>query len=332
MSAPKRRHLASSSSSSSLSSGNQPVSATAFDNLRSGIKNCRRILVVIGAGVSTSSGVPDFRSPGGIYQQASSLLLVDDPEEVFHISQFVYDPKPFFSLLKRFLVAIQDANPTPTHKFLALLETKGILTRIISMNIDGLEKKAGLSQVLFCHGTLETAACLKCHREFSNSDYFPAILAEKLPLCPNCTQSSKKKSVESEDDEADPVLKPNIKFFGEKLAEDIQQQILSDVKSADLLLVVGTQLQTQPISSIPSLVPASALKILINRHPLPFFEGCFDYELLGECDLVSNFLWSMFDPEVSIPTIPTIVQDKKFPFRFSFTSFHSKVVNSFVTI
>ncbi|KAG5929155.1 hypothetical protein E4U42_006979 [Claviceps africana] len=153
------------------------------------LARCNNIIVITGAGISTSLGIPDFRSKGtGLYSKLEHLGL-SDPQEVFDIDVFKQDPTIFYSVAKDIIPATD--RYTPTHKFIAMLHQRGKLLTNYSQNIDNLEVKAGLpkGKLIQCHGSFGTASCVQCGYRMDGQAIFPDIRAGKIPRCPRCIQS-----------------------------------------------------------------------------------------------------------------------------------------------
>uniref|UniRef100_A0A1B0GRF7 Sirtuin 3 n=1 Tax=Mus musculus TaxID=10090 RepID=A0A1B0GRF7_MOUSE len=181
---------------------------------------------MVGAGISTPSGIPDFRSPGsGLY---SNLQQYDIPypEAIFELGFFFHNPKPFFMLAKELYPG--HYRPNVTHYFLRLLHDKELLLRLYTQNIDGLERASGIpaSKLVEAHGTFVTATCTVCRRSFPGEDIWADVMADRVPRCPVCTG----------------VVKPDIVFFGEQLPARFLLH-MADFALADLLLILGTSLE-----------------------------------------------------------------------------------------
>jgi len=212
-------------------------------------------MVLTGAGVSVSCGIPDFRSRNGIYKRLHVEYGMAQPEDMFDIEYFNFNPQPFFSFVKELFPG--NFTPSPSHYFIRLLEEKGKLLRNYTQNIDTLESVAGISRVFQCHGSFNTATCRKCGHKvpgdsiredvfadvfFSSFVLVPFLLnvfTQRIPMCPLCAEASEEKArqqqrkrknhfdrdeneEEEDDDDPDddaplPVLKPDIVFFGQAL-------------------------------------------------------------------------------------------------------------------
>ncbi|XP_007426584.1 NAD-dependent protein deacetylase sirtuin-3, mitochondrial isoform X2 [Python bivittatus] len=189
-------------------------------------KECHRIVVMAGAGLSTPSGIPDFRSPGsGLYNNLQQYNI-PYPEAIFELSYFFQNPKPFFRLAKELYPG--NYRPNYAHYFLRLLFDKGLLLRLYTQNIDGLERVAGIppDKLVEAHGTFASATCTVCRRSYSGEDFRGDVMTDKIPKCPVCTG----------------VVKPDIIFFGEELPHRFFLY-MTDFPMADLLFIIGTSLE-----------------------------------------------------------------------------------------
>ncbi|XP_067399753.1 NAD-dependent protein deacetylase sirtuin-3, mitochondrial isoform X1 [Emydura macquarii macquarii] len=235
-------------------------------------KECHRVVVMAGAGISTPSGIPDFRSPGsGLY---SNLQQYDIPypEAIFELAYFFHNPKPFFTLAKELYPG--NYRPNYSHYFLRLLHDKGLLLRLYTQNIDGLERVAGIppDKLVEAHGTFATATCTVCQRSYPGEDFRGDVMADKIPHCPVCTG----------------LIKPDIVFFGEELPHRFFLYV-TDFPMADVLFIIGTSLEVHPFASLADAVRSSIPRVLINRDlvgPFAWQPQYSDVALLG--DVVSG--------------------------------------------
>jgi len=265
------------------------------------LQSARNILVLPGAGVSTSLGIPDFRSSQGFYSKVKHLGL-DDPQDVFNMDIFMQDPSIFYNIAH--MVLPPDNIYSPLHSFIKMLQDKGKLLRNYTQNIDNLESNAGIEadKLVQCHGSFATASCITCHWQLPGSHIFENIRKRELPLCPYCYQKRREyfptmTSKENEESQLDRsfssapvsksygVLKPDITFFGEALPSKFHKTIRKDITKCDLLICIGTSLKVAPVSEIVNMIPANVPQILINRDPVKHAE--FDLNLLGYCDDVA---------------------------------------------
>ncbi|XP_076445530.1 uncharacterized protein LOC143283233 isoform X2 [Babylonia areolata] len=241
------------------------------------LKKCQNIIVLTGAGVSVSCGIPDFRSQNGIYARlAEDFPDLPNPQSMFDINYFKSDQRPFFKFAKEIYPG--QFEPSPCHKFIRLLETHGKLLRNYTQNIDTLEKVAGVERAIECHGSFATATCMVCKYKVDKEAIRKDIFDQVIPRCPQCGP-----------DVEGAVMKPDIVFFGESLPDEFHRQMRSDKDVCDLLIVIGSSLKVRPVSRIPSSLPANVPQIIINREPL-HKQYTFDVELLGNCDDVISEL------------------------------------------
>ncbi|KAF9219745.1 SIR2-domain-containing protein [Gyrodon lividus] len=272
------------------------------------IANSKRIVILTGAGISVSCGIPDFRSRNGLYATLKERgeYDLDDPQQMFDIHYFKENPTVFYS----FASQIYPSNfiPSPCHRFIKLLEDKDKLLRNYTQNIDTLETLAGISRVLQCHGSFKTATCLQCRTKVPGIAIERQILEQRVPYCKACLEAhratearkgkptkkkgKRKNEWEEDSDENDDlpvgVMKPDITFFGEKLTDDYDQALLADREKVDLLLVIGTSLKVSPVSETLSHLPHSVPQILINKTPIRHINP--DIVLLGNADDIVQHL------------------------------------------
>ncbi|KAL4750032.1 NAD-dependent protein deacetylase hst2-2 [Aspergillus terricola var. indicus] len=229
-----------------------------------------RIVVLVGAGLSTSSGLADFRTPGtGLYAKLQPLQL-PYPEALFHISYFKHTPEPFYAIARA--RHPRNTKPVVGHAFLALLEKKGVLGFVFTQNIDSLELDAGVSRerVLNVHGDWNDQHCIKCRSPYPADRMRKAFLTGEVPICAQANRGG--------------IVKPDIVMFGGSLPDSFDSREEEMLSSADLLLVIGTSLKVAPCSEIPRRVPSHVPRVLVNRGlvgNLGTREG--DICLLGDC-------------------------------------------------
>ncbi|KAJ8250430.1 hypothetical protein COCON_G00223520 [Conger conger] len=235
----------------------------------------KRILVLTGAGVSVSCGIPDFRSRDGIYARlAKDFPDLPDPQAMFDIEYFRRDPRPFFKFAKEIYPG--QFQPSPCHKFISMLDKEEKLLRNYTQNIDTLEQVAGVRRIIQCHGSFATASCLICKYKVDCEAIRADIFNQVVPHCPRCP------------DFPLAIMKPDIVFFGENLPEQFHRAMKRDKDEVDLLIVIGSSLKVRPVALIPSSIPHEVPQILINREQLSHLN--FDVELLGDCDVIINEL------------------------------------------
>ncbi len=207
----------------------------------------RSAIALTGAGISTPSGIPDFRSPGsGLWRHA-------DPYEVASLTAFRYNPLKFFEWIHPLARLMVEAEPNPAHRALATLEARGLLQGVITQNIDGLQQRAGSKNVLEVHGNLRTATCISCYRRHPTGGFLRKFLETgDPPRCPSCGG----------------VLKPDAVLFGEQLPFKVVRQAERWVEEADLLVVAGSSLEVTPVALLPlRALDAGADLIIVNQTP-----------------------------------------------------------------
>lgn len=276
-----------------------------IDDVAQLLQQSKNVMVITGAGISTSLGIPDFRSKNtGFYTKLLNAGIYE-PEEVFDIEQFDEDPSVFYKLAHGILP--DETRYSPTHAFIRLLQDKGKLQTNYTQNIDNLEERAGIdpARLIQCHGSFATASCRKCKHQVKGTEIFPYIRAQQVAICKQCTaalaaaappQKKKKKAKHNFDTDSDDnseddniptagVMKPDITFFGEQLPNTFFDRLAeTDAKSVDLVLVIGTSLKVAPVSEIPNYLPHHVPHVYISREPIEHVN--FDVQLLGQCDEV----------------------------------------------
>ena len=211
------------------------------------LQSARYAVALTGAGISTPSGIPDFRSAG------SGLWAHSDPMYVCSIDTFRRRPQVFFDWLRPLLGAIRQAAPNPAHHALASLEAQGLLGAIITQNIDDMHGRAGSRHVLEVHGSLRDAACVRCHALVPTESFVAKFLADgEIPQCPSCQG----------------MLKPNIVLYGEMLPETVFTQAREAAERCDVMIVAGSSLEVTPASELPRTASwHGAHIIVVNRDP-----------------------------------------------------------------
>lgn len=250
----------------------QALKARTLDALAQYIREgkAKKIVVMTGAGISTSAGIPDFRSPDtGLYANLARLNL-PYAEAVFDISYFRNNPDPFYTLAQELYPG--KFRPTITHSFIALLEKKGLLLKLFTQNIDCLEREAGVSdgKIIEAHGSFAKQSCIDCKSPYPADRMHEAISSKTVPNClePSC----------------DGLVKPDIVFFGEQLpAAFFENRSLP--AEADLCIVMGTSLSVHPFASLPMLCRYGTPRLLINSERVgDMGERADDVLLLEDCD------------------------------------------------
>lgn len=197
-----------------------------------------------GAGVSTESGIPDFRSVDGLYNQKYKY----PPETIISHSFFMRNPSEFYQFYKDKMLYL-DARPNVVHKKLALLEQKGRLKAVVTQNIDGLHQMAGSKEVLELHGSVHRNYCMSC-RKFFSLEYI--ALAKDVPIC----------------DECGGMVKPDVVLYEEGLDQAVLSKTVEYISKADMLIIGGTSLAVYPAAGLIDYFKGSCLAV-INMAPTP---------------------------------------------------------------
>lgn len=207
------------------------------------INSANHIVFFGGAGVSTESGIPDFRSKDGLYKLKSKYGR--PYEEMLSHDYFYEDTETFYKFYKEFMIT--DAKPNKAHYFLAKLDKKKDLT-IITQNIDGLHQIAGSTKVIELHGSIHRNYCTKCGRFYSLKEMLSLGV---IPLCPHCKG----------------VIKPDVTLYQEMLNEDALENAINALRKADLLIVAGTSLKVYPANGLINYYQGNRI-VVINKEPL----------------------------------------------------------------
>lgn len=211
------------------------------------IRSSKTGVVLTGAGISTPSGIPDFRSTD------SGLWAKFDPFEVASLTAFRYAPEKFFDWLRPLAAGMFTAQPNPAHEGLARLQAAGYLQAVITQNIDGLHQRAGSTAVLEVHGSMGSLTCGSCYRKFPAAGYIEPYLEDgSIPHCPDCSH----------------ILKPDVVLFGEQLPIHTWLKAQEVSRQCDLMIVAGSSLEVLPVAGLPMrALENGAHLILINQSP-----------------------------------------------------------------
>jgi NAD-dependent deacetylase len=218
------------------------------DALAALVRKRQPCVVLTGAGISTESGIPDFRSPTGIWAEY-------DPMEYATIGAFRRDPVKVWEFYALRFRVLTTAEPNAGHLALAELERRGLVEAVVTQNIDGLHARAGSQDVIEVHGSIRTASCLECGERVPLEDVVAALEHAPAPPCPACGS----------------ILKPDVVMFGELLPVDAIDRATELARRAGLLLVVGSSLEVYPVAGLPEeTVAAGGAVAIVNRGPTPF--------------------------------------------------------------
>ncbi|MER3408660.1 MAG: iron dicitrate transport regulator FecR [Thermoleophilia bacterium] len=216
--------------------------------LAEAIREHAPVLVLTGAGVSTESGIPDFRSPTGIWARY-------DPMEYATIDVFRRDPVKVWDFYAKRLEILKAARPGAAHLALAALERAGYVEAIVTQNVDRLHELAGSRRVIEVHGSIRTSSCLGCGERVPLAQVVPLVEEHGAPPCPRCGR----------------ILKPDVVMFGELMPEREIDEAFALARRARLLLVVGSSLEVYPVASLPEeTLAGGGILAIVNRGPTPY--------------------------------------------------------------
>jgi NAD-dependent deacetylase len=205
----------------------------------------RPCVVLTGAGVSTESGIPDFRSPAGIWAEF-------DPLEYASLDAFRADPGKVWRFYAPRFSMLTEAEPNAAHVAIAELERRGFVRAVITQNIDLLHERAGSRDVIEVHGSIRTSSCLSCRTAYPLAEVAAQLETRDAPVCPQCGA----------------VLKPDVVFFGEMLPEGAIDRAYALAGEAGLLLVVGSALEVWPVAELPLVTRRAGGSVaIVNRGP-----------------------------------------------------------------
>ncbi|MDH4213539.1 MAG: NAD-dependent deacylase [Candidatus Thorarchaeota archaeon] len=212
-----------------------------IERARDLISKAKRISALTGAGISVDSGIPDFRSEGGLWKRF-------DPHEYATLDSFMGNPTKFWTMGRELAETIIKAEPNAAHLALAKLEDLGKLSGIITLNIDNLHQLAGNKRVIELHGNYLRAYCIECKMEYFGKEVHQRVAQGEIP--PKC-------------DKCGGVLKSEATLFGEPLPEEPMEDAISLCRDIDLLLVIGTSLTVYPAAFLPQLAKNSGAEVIL---------------------------------------------------------------------
>ena len=223
------------------------ASVAAIEDAAELLRKAKHIVVLTGAGISSPSGIPDFRSEG------SGLWSRDEPMEVASLTAFRTSPERFFNWFRPLAGQIFHANPNPAHTALAELENSGRELLIATQNIDGLHQKAGSIRVVEMHGTLHTLSCTECFKQFESGPFLEQYIHDGIiPKCLSCNG----------------ILKPDVILFGEQLPQLAWLESQRAARGCDVMLVAGSSLEVLPVAGLPmQALDRGAHLIVVNQTP-----------------------------------------------------------------
>lgn len=241
------------------------------------MREAQRVVVFTGAGISTESGIPDFRSPGGVwsrYNQDDLTYQRFRSHEKYRKLYWEYDQARY--------PAMRDASPNPAHEAVVELEQSGRLLALITQNIDGLHQKAGTSpdKIYELHGTVKEVVCLDCHRRWPREKITDAMEREgiEVPYCKYCGGPLKCATI----------------AFGQSLPARVLESSVDHARECDLFLTIGSSLVVQPAATLPlEAKRAGANLILVNLSPTPY-DDFMDIILIGKAGEIMQALMEEF--------------------------------------
>ncbi|NHZ72254.1 MAG: NAD-dependent protein deacylase [Aquificales bacterium] len=243
------------------------------------LKDAKSVVALTGAGVSTGSGIPDFRSPeSGLWDDA-------DPMEVATIIAFKRNPQAFFNWIRPLIARIMTAQPNPAHMALAQMEKYGPLQGIITQNIDVLHTKAGSQTIYEVHGHMREATCMHCLETFQSTAILGHYLENgDIPRCPDCNG----------------VLKPNVILFGEILPITIMNRAKRLTQECDVMIVAGSSLEVAPAGDLPMLAKYSGAQVIIINYGKTHLDYLADVVIHADVAEVLPQLAAIFMPKKTV--------------------------------
>ncbi|MBU4193688.1 MAG: NAD-dependent deacylase [Actinobacteria bacterium] len=210
-----------------------------FEHVARLIESAGSVVALAGAGISVESGIPDFRSPGGLWTRF-------DPSIYATFESFMNNPTKFWEMAEELNPLLEGAEPNPAHMALVELERLGKCDVVITQNIDNLHQRAGSSDVLELHGTFHTGTCLKCGTRLTYEEIKQAAAGRVVPVCKSCGGS----------------IKPDVVLFGEPLNAAVLQRAVELATECDLMIVVGSGLEVFPAASLPNYAKRGNAKLV----------------------------------------------------------------------
>jgi len=229
------------------------------------IRQSSDVVVLTGAGISTPSGIPDFRSTD------SGLWTKYDPFEVASLSAFRYQPERFFKWMHPLALKMFEAEPNDAHIGLARLEHEGFLNLIITQNIDNLHQRAGSNNVIEIHGSMKSLSCVSCFSQYYSDDFIePYLHYGSIPHCPSCHN----------------ILKPDVILIGEQLPVSAWQKAYQASMECDLMIIAGSSLEVVPVANLPMSVVDKGAQLIVINHSETYINTRADLVFLQDVALI----------------------------------------------
>jgi NAD-dependent deacetylase len=215
------------------------------------LRAAKKAIALTGAGHSTPSGIPDFRSPeSGMWEKVN-------PMEVATIYNFVQKPEAFYNWIRPMAKTMREAKPNPAHVALAQMEAAGYLKAIITQNIDMLHTRAGSREVYEVHGNMREATCIQCYKEYEAEPYIDRLIESgEVPRCPACGGT----------------LKPNVILFGEQLPARVLLAAERAARTCDVMLIAGSSLVVTPAAELPQLALSGGARLILVNYEATYVD------------------------------------------------------------
>ncbi|MHB8896547.1 MAG: SIR2 family NAD-dependent protein deacylase [Candidatus Geothermincolia bacterium] len=226
------------------------------------IDGAGKIIALTGAGISTESGIPDFRSPGGLWTRYDPMIYAT-------YESFVHDPTKFWEMAAELNPVLESAEPNPAHLALGELEALGKCDAVVTQNIDHLHQRAGSTDVLELHGTYRTGTCINCGTRHNYDEIKESALSGKVPACKVCGNT----------------VKPDVVLFGEPLNAPVLHRAVELASCCDLMLVIGCGLEVFPAASLPTYAHRNNAKLVFVNVASTAYDDLADVIILAQAGI-----------------------------------------------
>ncbi len=233
------------------------------------IRGSKRGVVLTGAGISTPSGIPDFRSKdGGLWEKYDPMLVAS-------LTSFRYNPESFFDWMRVLAREIYQAKPNQAHRGLARLEQAGFIQTTITQNIDTLHQRAGSEHVLEVHGSMRSLTCIRCYKHADTAPFLEAYLAQgQIPRCPDCGA----------------IMKPDLVLFGEQLPQRTWLAAQDACRKCDVMIVAGSSLEVLPVAGLPMRALENGARLILINQSETYLDVRADVVFHQDVDLIIPLL------------------------------------------